>query len=268
MSSRALQFRQSFLLTGALVAFGLVTAFALLSSHSATRVVERQANARGHDIASHVASLVDLYLRERHQEAGALARSPAVVRAALDASQQAVRQRLTQLDIPTLERMFIQRRELGGDADLATYLHDYREHSDFAELFFTDSHGYTVLASDRTSDFVQSDEEWWRRSVGDGAYDGPPSYDSSAGIVSLEYDVAIRAPRGRSPDSGRPRGTAPRRRAPGPRTPARARGRRAPPRRARRAGGGTAPGVGGAAAPAPPAVAPGIGPPGRPGSVA
>jgi methyl-accepting chemotaxis protein len=195
MSSRPQQFRQSFLLTGALVALGLVTAFALLSSHSATRVVERQADERGHDIASHVASLVDLYLRERHQEAAALARSPAVVRAAVDASQQSVRQRLTQLDIPTLERMFIQRRELGGDADLATYLHDYREHSDFAELFFTESHGYTVLASDRTSDFVQSDEEWWRRSVGNGAYDGPPSYDSSAGVVSLEYDVAIRAPR-------------------------------------------------------------------------
>ena len=122
MSSRPQQFRQSFLLTGALVALGLVTGFALLSSRSATGVVERQANDRGQDVASHVASLVDLYLRERHQEAEALARSPAVVRAAVDASQQAVRQRLPQLDITTLERMFNQRRELGGDPYLATYL--------------------------------------------------------------------------------------------------------------------------------------------------
>ena len=68
MSSRPRQFRPSFLLTGALVAFGLVTAFALLSSRSATRVVQQQANARGQDVASHVASLVSLYLRERHQE--------------------------------------------------------------------------------------------------------------------------------------------------------------------------------------------------------
>ncbi|HXI65615.1 MAG TPA: methyl-accepting chemotaxis protein [Gemmatimonadales bacterium] len=195
MSSRPRQFRPSFLLTGALVAFGLVTAFALLSSRSATRVVQQQANARGQDVASHVASLVSLYLRERHQEAEALARSPAVVRAAVDASQQAVRQRLTQLDIPTLERMFNQRRELGGDPDLATYLHDYSQRSDFAELFFTESHGYNVLSSGRTSDFVQSDEAWWQRAVADGAYDGPPSYDSSAAVVSLEYDIAIRAPR-------------------------------------------------------------------------
>src|SRR5690242_19190709 len=195
MSSRPQQFRPSFLLTGALVALGLVTAFALLSSRSATRVVQQQANARGQDVASHVASLVSLYLRERHQEAEALARSPAVVRAAVDASQQAVRQRLTQLDIPTLERMFNQRRELGGDPDLATYLHDYSQRSDFAELFFTESHGYNVLSSGRTSDFVQSDEAWWQRAVADGAYDGPPSYDSSAAVVSLEYDIAIRAPR-------------------------------------------------------------------------
>ncbi len=194
MSSRPRQFQQSFLLTGTLVALGLVTAFALLSSRSATRVVQQQANARGQDVASHVASLVSLYLRERHQEAEALARSPAVVRAAVDASQQAVRQRLTQLDIPTLERMF-NRRELGGDPDLATYLHDYSQRSDFAELFFTESHGYNVLSSGRTSDFVQSGEAWWQRAVRDGAYDGPPSYDSSAAVVSLEYDIAIRAPR-------------------------------------------------------------------------
>jgi methyl-accepting chemotaxis protein len=157
--------------------------------------VQQQANERGQDVASHVASLVSLYLRERHQEAEALARSPAVVRAAVDASQQAVRQHLTQLDIPTLERMFNQRRELGGDPDLATYLHDYSRRSDFAELFFTESHGYNVLSSGRTSDFVQSDETWWQRAVADGAYDGPPSYDSSAAVVSLEYDIAIRAPR-------------------------------------------------------------------------
>jgi len=195
MSSRTPQLRQSFLVTGAAVALVLVTGFALLSSRSASRIVERQANARGQDLATHVASLVDLYLRERRHEAEALAGSPAVVRAALEASQAALRQRLPQLDIPTLERMFNQRRELGGDPDLAAYLRGYAQHSDFAELFFTDSHGYNVLASDRTSDFVQADEAWWQQAVKTGAYEGAPRYDSSAAVVSLEYDIAIRAPR-------------------------------------------------------------------------
>src|SRR5256886_10220191 len=51
---------------------------------------------------------------------------------------------------------------------------------------------YTTLFR---SDFVQSDEEWWRQAVAEGLYEGAPRYDSSAAAVSLEYDVAIRAPR-------------------------------------------------------------------------
>src|SRR5438128_903228 len=199
MSSRTQQLRQSFLLTGAVVALVLVTGFALLSSRSVTRIVEQQANERGQDVATHVASVVGLYLRERRREAEALAQSPAVVRAALDGSQQAISQRLLQLDTPTLERMFNQRRALGGDPDLAAYLRDYVQRSEFSELLLTERHGYAVLASNRTADFVQSDEEWWRRAAADGVYEGAPRYDSSAAAVALEYDVAIRAPRVAAP---------------------------------------------------------------------
>src|SRR2546427_4694852 len=199
MSSRTQQLRQSFLLMGAVVALVLVAGFALFSSRSVTRIVERQANERGQDMATHVASLVGMYLRERRREAEALARSPAVVRAALDGSQQAISRRLPQLATPTLERMFNQRHVLGGDPELAAYLRDYVQRSEFSELFFTESHGYSVLASNRTSDFVQSDEEWWRQAVADGLYEGAPRYDSSAAAVSLEYDVAIRAPRVSAP---------------------------------------------------------------------
>src|SRR2546421_6768508 len=138
MSSRTPQLRQSFLVTGVPVAFVRATGLALLSSRSASRIVERQANARGQDLATHVASLVELYLRERRHEAEALAGSPAVVRAALDASQTAVRQRLPQLDIPTLERMFNQRPELGGDPRLAAHPRRYDQHSPLRALLFTE----------------------------------------------------------------------------------------------------------------------------------
>lgn len=199
MSSRTPQLRQSFLVTGAAVALVLVTGFALLSSRSATRAVERQANERGRDIATHVGSLVELYLHERRSEAEALARSPVIVQAAVAAAQIAVRQRLPQLDVPTLERQFAQRRQLGGDPVLAAWLRDYTQHSDFAELFFTESHGFNVLASNRTSDFVQSDEQWWQRAMADGVYQGTPQYDSSAAVVAVEYDVAIRPDGGTRP---------------------------------------------------------------------
>src|SRR5438046_10644686 len=98
MSSRTQQFRQSFLLTGAVSALVLVMGFALLSSRSITRIVERQANERGQDVAAHAAALVEMDLQERPREAEALARPPARVRAALDGPQQAVSQPLPQLD--------------------------------------------------------------------------------------------------------------------------------------------------------------------------
>ncbi|PYP38793.1 MAG: hypothetical protein DMD46_01235 [Gemmatimonadetes bacterium] len=199
MSSRAPQLRQTYVLTGAVVALVVVAGFALLASRRVTTIVERQANERGKDVARHAASLVSLYMRERHREAEALARSPALVQAAVEASQRALSQHLPQLDIGTLERSFSQRRVLGGDPDLAVYLRDYTKRSDFAELFFTESHGYNVLASNRTSDFVQSDEEWWQRAMADGVYEGAARYDSSAAAVALEYDVAIRSPRTSAP---------------------------------------------------------------------
>jgi methyl-accepting chemotaxis protein len=192
MSSGGQQFRQSFLLTGAAVALVLVVAFALLSSTTTSRVVERQANERGQDVATHVASMVALYLRERHREAEALALSPAVTHAAVEASRQAIERRLPQLDTPTLERMFGQRRQLGADAELERYLRDYVRSSDLSELSFTESHGYTVLSSGRPSGFVRSHEAGWRRAMADGSYQGTPRFDSSAAAVSLEYDVAIR----------------------------------------------------------------------------
>src|SRR6266699_2291301 len=195
MASRTPQLRQSFLLTGVGVTLVLVIGFAALSGNTAQRTVEQQAKDRGQDVALRVAALVNQYLRERRHEAEALAASPAVVRAAIDAAQQAVKDKLPPLDIPTLERQCNQRRMLGGDADLAAYLAGYPQRSDYAELFFTERHGYVVLSSGRTSHFVQSDEAWWQRAMADGAFEGAPQYDSSAAVVSLEYDVAIRAPR-------------------------------------------------------------------------
>src|SRR3989440_11900916 len=100
MSSRTPQLRQSFLVTGVAVALVLATGFALLSSRSASRIVERQANARGQDLATHGASLLELYLRERRHEAAAPAGSPPLGPAPLHASQGAPRHPVPPLHTP------------------------------------------------------------------------------------------------------------------------------------------------------------------------
>jgi methyl-accepting chemotaxis protein len=194
MANQVQQLRRRFVLTGAALAFGAVIALAWVTSHRAEGVLRREANDRGVDLALRVASLVTHYLSERRREAELLATSPAVIRAARAAGQDVVARGLDRLDIPALESMFAQRRALGGDPDLDQFFRSYPQRSEVVELFFTESHGFNVLSSARTSDFVQSDEAWWRAAMQSGEFEGPPRFDSSASAVSLEYDVAIHAP--------------------------------------------------------------------------
>ena len=194
MASQFQQLRRRFVLTGAALAFGSVFAGAWIASNRADAVLRREANERSVALAVRVASLVTHYLRERRQEAEMLARAPAVVRAARVASQDVVVRGLDRLDVPTLERTFAQRRALGGDPELERFFREYPQRSDMVEVFFTESHGFNVLTSDRTSDFVQSDETWWRTAMQAGVFEGEARFDSSAGAVAVEYDVAIQAP--------------------------------------------------------------------------
>jgi methyl-accepting chemotaxis protein len=199
MAARTLQFRRTFLIAGAGIAFVIVLIIGLLVRQTAQHTLQQLADRRGQELAGRVAALASVYVRERHHETDALATNPAVIAAAIQASQTATQDGLDQADIPTLERRFAGARALGGPPELQRYFRDYTSRSDLAEVFFTERHGYTVLGSERTSDFVQSDEEWWQAAVREGSYDGEPEYDSSANVVAVEYDVAIRPAAGARP---------------------------------------------------------------------
>ena len=64
-----------------------------------------------------------------------------------------------------------------------------------AEILVTDRFGVLVSASQRTSDYFQADEDWWR-----GAWDGgkgriytpPVSFDESAGLWAIDVCIPIR----------------------------------------------------------------------------
>jgi putative methionine-R-sulfoxide reductase with GAF domain len=64
---------------------------------------------------------------------------------------------------------------------------------DHVEIFFTDRYGGIVAATNRTSDYVQSDEGWWQAAYNGGKggiYIGTPEYDES----TLTYAVNIAVP--------------------------------------------------------------------------
>ena len=194
MATKSQQLRQSVLASGAGAAVILVAVVAWFTGNRAVNILERQADARGRDIAAREAALVTHYLNERRREVVSLASMPQLIAAVRQAGQDAAARGLDKLDIPTLERMFAGSRQLGGDPALRDYLRAYTTLSDFAEMFVTESHGLNVLASERPSDFVQRDEAWWPRTMEDGVYEGDAKFDSSAAAVALEFDVAIRAP--------------------------------------------------------------------------
>ena len=58
------------------------------------------------------------------------------------------------------------------------------------EIFVTDVNGFNVEYSNRTSDFVQSDEHWWQTAMEEGINISEPEFDPSAGVFAV--DVAMR----------------------------------------------------------------------------
>ena len=199
MATSSNQLSKSFLLAGAAIAVALTIGIGVVAGRGVRQTLEQLAQERGIQAASHVAALVDHYLRERQRETEVLAALPQVVAAARTASQQVVSRQLHRLPLADVEQQFSQARQLGGDPDLQAFLRSYPARSDIAELFFTEEHGFTVLASERTSDVAQQDEEWWQVTTREGAYTGPVRYDSSAAVLSMEFDVAIRASLGSRP---------------------------------------------------------------------
>ena len=181
-------------MSGAGTAVVLIALVAWFTGSRAERILKQQADTRGRDVAAREAALVTQYLNERRREVVSLASMPQLITALRQATQDATARGLDKLDIPTLERMFAGPRQMGGDPALRDYLRAYTTISDFAEMFVTEAHGFNVLSSDRPSDFVQRDEDWWQRTVEEGSYEGEARFDSSAGAASLEFDVAVRAP--------------------------------------------------------------------------
>jgi methyl-accepting chemotaxis protein len=199
MAIKSQQLRQSFLISGAGAAVLLIVSVAWLTSNRLGRVLEQQADVRGRDAATRVAAIVTQYLQERRREVVSLASQPQLIAAVREAGRSAASRGLDRMAIPELERMFNATRALGGDPGLQDYLRAYTSISDFAELLVTERHGFNVLASGRPSDFVQRDETWWQRTISDGRFEGNARYDSSAAAASLEFAVAIRAPRVQQP---------------------------------------------------------------------
>lgn len=145
--------------------------------------------------AGDVARQLDAFFVERIVEAKAWAASEVVTDAARAAHEAHVREGLVDTPIAAIEERFETAKSLGEWAEAATYLRQQVVASPyFAEVFFTDRNGFNVALTNPTSDFVQSDEEWWHNAWSHHIAVGEVQYDESAGYWSLDIAVRIDEP--------------------------------------------------------------------------
>jgi methyl-accepting chemotaxis protein len=192
MATRSHHLSRRFLIAGVVIAGALTLVLGAVVGRFVRSAVQGVSDRHAAEAAHTAAALTDAYLRELRLTAEMLSRLPAIVDGARTASQGVTARRLDQLSIPDAERQFAATRKLGGDPALDAYLRGLPAQSELVEVFFTESHGYVVLSSERTSDFAQQDEEWWQIAMRDGSYESPVHYDSSARALVMEYDLAIR----------------------------------------------------------------------------
>ena len=81
---------------------------------------------------------------------------------------------------------------------IAEFLISFQESQEgFAEIFITDAKGLNVAMTNKTSDYLQSDEDWWVKCYADGqglSYYGDIEYDESAMAESIPVFVPIKDP--------------------------------------------------------------------------
>ncbi len=201
MASRTRELRRRIIVVGTPVAIAAIAFTAYVASRSVAREFERAAAVQLQAVAERVAAQVNQYLDERSADVRMLANTPSIVAEARFAGDAAARRGLDRLPTAELEQRYEETRALSENETVERFLRAVRDSSDFVEIFFTDLHGLVVLASSPTSDFVQSDEDWWDGAFDIGTFQGDPVYDESAGTVGLELGVRID-----DPASGEPLG--------------------------------------------------------------
>lgn len=153
--------------------------------------------------ARSVMAEIDTYLLERIKDVRVWATEPLVVEAALQGDRLSARLgwprypevAKNEVAIKAIEQRMEKTRALNPVPRATQYLVDQlRESKVFKEVFFTDRNGYNVAISNLTSDFVQSDEEWWVKAWENGIHIGKVGYDASAGVFSVDIHVRVQDP--------------------------------------------------------------------------
>ncbi|MGB5706760.1 MAG: HAMP domain-containing protein [Arenicellales bacterium] len=159
---------------------------------SRSELLDKVVGANLSATANRVVQQLDGFMLERISDAVTWASAPAVISAAREAAAVHNERGLPDLSIDEVEAQFETQKSLNLYPVTDKYLRTQIANSlHFGEVFITDEFGFNVALTNPTSDFVQSDEGWWRTAMGNGISVGQVEFDASAGIWSIDISVRI-----------------------------------------------------------------------------
>ncbi len=153
--------------------------------------IARESDTHIADAAQRALVTVSQDIDDRRRLAQVVALAPEIVSAARQAGVRAQALGIVGADIATLERRFDADRSLNISAAARTYLTEALVPLDGAEVLLTDANGYSAVSTRRTSDFVQSDEAWWKNAWRDGLSVPEIGYDSSAAQTTISIAATV-----------------------------------------------------------------------------
>ena len=168
----------------------------LLLAGGAELLLDRNAQVRGDARVSEAASrsllVVDGALDDRIREAKALAMGLEIVAAAKEGGARSRSLGLVGKDIGELEKQFDKERTLNVSPATRAYLQEVLPQLEVAEILLTDANGNNAITTQKSSDFVQSDEAWWQLAWRDGISPADAAFDSSARQTTVSLASVVR----------------------------------------------------------------------------
>lgn len=122
-----------------------------------------------------------------------LSENPVVINAIINSNTLSVENKYNLMDIKTLENIFnAKANSLESDPIARKFLINYvNKISAISEIFFTNKYGFNVEVSNRTSDFVQSDEGWWQNAFKNDLFIDEIEFDNSANTMGFAMAKAV-----------------------------------------------------------------------------
>ncbi|MDH3221256.1 MAG: cache and HAMP domain-containing protein [Gammaproteobacteria bacterium] len=145
--------------------------------------------------SARIVNELDAFMLERISDVVVWASAPIIVQASKAAAETHEKVGLVGQSIDEIEARFKTRKSLNVSPAANRYLiQQIRRSAHFGEVFFTDKNGFNTALTNPTSDFVQSDENWWKTAWENEISVGEVEYDDSAGIWSVDISVRIDDP--------------------------------------------------------------------------